>query len=410
MFQHPFLYAAIALALYTAWALNVAASLRHYGAWTLLGCAILLGGHAAGLVSRRPIAWAFAIAFLLLTGAGYVYFGARLVYGGITERGSAGWAALANLIAIPYGAGILAVGVVSVLLARALKRAEGGLAVPLDFRAWLFAVAGGLLSLAELGWLVGHQYHHRLLPEQNACVGGNVLACANLSYQAKVFGVDERRAFALRGCERDHLDSCGQLSRLLGPGQGSGSAEVVAVAAQCDKGMNTICKTLSAHLLSMGDVKGAARHLVASCERTPAMCSSSAETLEQAGLPELSRQALSTGCKGQDARSCRGLLKLADLPEEERVRLEFRACLVGDSGDCWRAMKRDFRSTCDRFCALSTATYPCLLCAREAAKRRDETLARGWLETTCERGFAPACKELGTKAPSVPRAPPPPGG
>lgn len=399
MSARPYLYATIVLALYAGWAIKVAASLSHVGAWTLFSCAILLGTHAAGLVTRRPVAWVFAIAFIALTGAGFFYIGARIVYESFALRGSGGWAALGLLFGIPLGAGIAAAGVVSLFLARALKRAEAELAVTLDFKAWAAVAFGALLSLAEVAWLVGHEYHYRLLPEQNACEGGRVLSCAELARKSKIFDADERRAFALRGCELDHLDSCQELSRLLGPNHGAGSAAVRAVAAQCDKGMNSLCRTLSAHLIAIGDVKGAAAYLTATCERTPAMCSSSAEALQQSGQEELARQLLETGCEGLDARSCRGLLKLPGLDAAERQRLEFRACLVGDSGDCLRAMRRDFRATCDRLCALATATYPCLVCAREAAKRRESALAHGWLEATCTRGFPPACKELGRPAP-----------
>lgn len=395
MSARPYLYATIALALYAAWAIKVAASLSHVGAWTLLCSAVLLGSHAAGLATRRPVAWAFGIAFLALTGAAGLYIGATMLYEAIAYRDSDGWGVLVRFIAVPLGAGVVVAGVASLLFARALKRAEQELAIAPDSRAWLAAILGALLSLAELAWLVGHEYHYRLLPEQNACERGKVLSCESLAGKSKIFYADERRGFALHGCELDHLGSCQLLSRLLGPNHGTGSAAVRAVAAQCDKGMNTLCKTLAAHLVAIGDVQGAAGYLTSTCERAPAMCSSSAETLQESGLADLARQLLETGCKGLDARSCRGLLKLPGLSAEERERLEFRACLVGDSGDCRRAMQRDFRATCNRLCALATATYPCLTCAREAAKQRQSALAQSWLEMTCARGFQPACKELG---------------
>lgn len=395
MSARPYLYAVIALVLYAGWAIKVAASLSYVGAWTLLCCAVLILSHAAGLVTRRPLAWVFAVAFLGLTGIGYIGLGGMMVYEGFTYQGSRGWSVLAKIIVIPMGGGVIVAGVASILLARALRKAEDELAVPMQGAAFAAALFGALFSLGELAWLVGHEYHSRELPEQNACEGGKVLSCASLARKAKKFDLHERRGFALHGCELDHLDSCRELSGLLTANHKSGSAEVRAVAAQCDKGMNTLCKTLAAHLVAIGDVQGAAAYLTATCERAPAMCSSSAETLQQRGLADLARQLLDTGCKGRDARSCRGLLDLPDLPPEERERLEFRACLFGDSSDCRRAMQRDFRATCDRLCTLATATYPCLQCAREAAKQRSTALAKDWLETTCARGYQPACKELG---------------
>ncbi|MGQ0512329.1 MAG: hypothetical protein ACT4P9_17130 [Betaproteobacteria bacterium] len=398
MSARPYLSATLALILHAGWSINVAASLSHVGAWTLLCCAILLGTHAAGLVTRRPLAWVFSVAFLAITGAGYAALGGVWVYQGFTFHGSDGWGGLAKLIIIPLGAVIVAAGLASMFLARALARARDELAVPVTGAVWSAALLGALFSLGELAWLVGHEYHYRLLPEQNACEGGKVLSCAELARKTKIFDANERRGFALHGCKLDHLDSCRELSRLLAPSHDAASEAVRAIAAQCDKGMNAQCKSLSAHLVAIGDVKGAATYLTSACERSPAMCSSSSETLQQAGEAELARQLLETGCEGLDARSCRGLLKLADLAPEVRERLEFRACLVGDSSDCRRAIQRDFRATCERLCALATATYPCLQCAREAARRREDDLARGWLETTCERGYQPACKELGRPA------------
>ena len=392
----PFVPAALVLSLFAFVALNLASGLRHVGQWTMLGCAVLLGTHAAGLATRRRVSWIFAIALLAVAAAGCLWMGGRLAFEGLTWKGADGWGRLGLLFAIPYGLAIAAFGAACAVLAWRLARDAGELEGGRDTAAWSGALVGALISLAELGWMVVYQYHHRKLPEQNACVGGRVLSCADLSRKSRIFDEDDRRDFARLGCGREHLDSCHELLKLLRPRHDAGSAEVQAIAATCETGMASLCKGLGLHLLSTGDLQQGGKYLALSCERAPGTCSSSATALAPAGDAALARTLLESGCRRDDARSCRVLLGEhgAGMPTEAREKLEMRLCLIGNFADCRSPMARDLPGTCARLCSLQSTRWFCVQCAQEAAKRGQPELARQHLEAQCSGGYRTACESL----------------
>lgn len=84
----PFALPSLALAALVA--LNHAAGLRRVGMWTLLGCAVLLGTHAAGLFTRRRASWIFALALLSTLAADFLRVGLRIMAGGTIWKGAAG--------------------------------------------------------------------------------------------------------------------------------------------------------------------------------------------------------------------------------------------------------------------------------------------------------------------------------
>lgn len=395
-FSVPYVLAAGLILLCALYALSLAGGLRHFGRWTMVGCAALLLSHALGLVTRRPVSWLFGASLATLASLAGLGYGGRMAYGAWMFDASDGWGGFAKVIGFFIGIALVLAGGALGVLATALWRRRDAVGETRG-RAWIAAALGALVSLAELGWLAGYEYAYRSLPQRNACIGGEVLACADVASRKGPFDEDERRHFARLGCERgQHQHSCEQLLALLGPRHGAQSAEVQALAAACRKPWWGMCGKVGAHLLSIADLDGAAPLLAFACDGNAASCSSLADVARDGGAPALARRVLESGCRAEDGRSCLALLRRHgdELPSPDRDRLELRTCLAGEMAACYARMKRDLPGTCDALCR-QPERYHCVLCAREAARRGDAPVARSFLEPACAQGYKFACEELG---------------
>jgi hypothetical protein len=375
-----------------------ATRLRHVGAWILPLAAGVLAVAAIALFGWQLWSYVFAMAFWIGTALGWGTLAVIIGRDALTNTSGAEWAGVRNLFLGMTALVLLVVAVLSGMVAVALGVAWHATTPARSALAWVGSSAVALCGIALVGWLVGYHYVYRQLRQQNQCLGETGQACYSLVNDLERYTKAERQAFALHGCESGVDSVCGQLVVFLDARHTAGSAEVRALDARCRSGNPQMCQKLGAHLARIGDREGAARYLTQTCTREVRWCNSAAEAAEEGGLPDLALQLLEQGCERDDARACRGLLRLLhrSCPSVDVAALELKTCLIGDVNDCRTLMRTDLRGTCPRICEGTTENrmQSCGHCAREAEAAGELELAEAWFTATCQSPQRWGCDDL----------------
>ena len=389
--------AALGLAGYAGLAAYGVTKLPHTGAWTLLLALAILAAAAVGLLARQLAAFVFSLLFLGGTALGYAVLGAVTGGQALTHTGGGEWAGVARLLIGGAAIAVFIAAGVSLVLTATLAVSWRAVTAGRSGADWITSTAGALAAVNVLAWLVGAQLVQRRLFEQNRCLSGSAAQCHELARDDR-FSSDERRRFALRGCELGSDQACALVVADMGPGQGRDSAAALAVAARCRAGNADLCQRLGARLLKLGDREGGIASLDESCARDVRWCDSAATAAEQAGAPEVARRLWEAGCARDDARACRGLLhqRPTALDPSELSRLEVKTCLIGDVNDCRPLMARDLERICALVCAGTTESqwHTCGYCAKDALAAGQPEIAEAWLASTCQRGYSWGCRDL----------------
>jgi hypothetical protein len=392
--------AALALAVYAGLALSEAARLSAGDTRTLIATGALLALFAVGLVLRRPWAYAFGLLFLGLSVPAYGAAAAFAAYSAWNDHGGggSGWEGVRVLVigAVAAAAALaclLSLGLVLLLLAAWRRMNEGR-----SFGAWIASMAVAFAGVSFVAWTVADDYVYERMPARCDCLAGKGIACYSLANDRERFSAVERRGFARRGCELWNDGACRQLAELMVPALGAGSPEARALSTRCSLGRAERCLELGTHLLKTGDAVNVARYLEKACTVDVRRCVTAAGVAREGGQAELSRSLLERGCDLEDPRSCTGLLREAGpaLGPDDRLRLEMRACLVGDVNDCRALIRRDLRSACPVICEGDTELrfQSCRSCAEEAEKQGEPALARLWRAASCAKGDPWSCGEM----------------
>jgi hypothetical protein len=389
--------AALGLAFYASLAAYGVTKLPHTGAWTLLLALAILAAAAALLLARQLAAFVFALLFLGGTVLGYAVLGAVTSGQALTHTGGGEWAGVARLLIGGTAIAVFTAAGVSLALTATLAFSWRSVTAGRSVADWITSTGAALAALGVLAWLVGAQLVQRRLLEQNRCLSGSAAQCHELARDER-FSSDARRGFALRGCELGSDQACALVVADMGPVHGRDNAAVLAVAARCRAGNPDLCQRLGARLLKLGDREGGIASLDEACARDVRWCASAASAAEEAGAPEVARRLWEAGCRQDDARACRGLLRQqpSALDPGELARLEVKTCLIGDVNDCRPLMGRDLEGICALVCAGTTESqwHTCGYCAKDALAAGQPRLAEAWLASTCQRGYRWGCRDL----------------
>lgn len=405
----PLLPAAAGLVLYAGLAGFEATRLRHEGAWVLPLAATVLAVSAVALIGRQLWSFVFAMMFWIATALGWATLAVFIGRDVLTDTSNAEWAGVRSLVLGMVALVLLAVAVLSAMVAVALGAAWRLTSPARSAVAWVASSAVALCGIILVGWLVGYHYVYRQLRQQNQCLGETGKACYSLVNDLERYTKAERQAFALHGCESGVDSVCGQLVVLLDARHGAGTAEVRALDARCRSGNPQMCQKLGVHLARTGDREGATRYLAQACTLDVRWCDSAAEAAEEGGLRELVLQLFEQGCDREDAKACRGLLRRLQRsrPTADVAAIELKTCLIGDVNDCRSLMRTDLRGVCPRICEGTTENrmQSCGRCAREAEAAGELELAEAWFAATCQSPQRWGCDDLARLRLSTGRVP-----
>src|SRR5262245_27140205 len=262
------------------------------------------------LFARHLWGYAFAIVFLAATMLAYLALAGVVGWEAVTDRSGAEWAGVRRLIVGGIALVSLFAAARSGAVGFALAVAWHATAPARPLGAWVLSIVAALGSVALVGWLVGHDYVHRQLREQNACLSDGK-SCASLVNDLEIYTREERRRFALRGCASGDDSVCTQLAIVLDERDAAGSPEVQALDARCRLGRAETCERLGKHLAHIGDRTGGSRYFRRTCDLDVRRCDSAAEAATGAGLPDVALELLDQGCDRDDPGTCRALLRQA---------------------------------------------------------------------------------------------------
>lgn len=388
---------ALVLATYAGFAAMVGTRLPYIGAEYLYATAAILAGAAVCLGLGLLWGRAFALLFFVATALLYLYVAEEAGRALLADSSNAEFAQVRRLVV----AGIAAIGLVgcgvSVVLASLVVYAGRGSGdgVWSHAAAWPLALAGVL----AIAWMVGYEYHYRLLREQNECLSEKTGRCYGLARDAR-FSPSERLRFATRGCESGSLGACSLLAGMLGPAHPATSAEARVLALQCARGKADVCLRFASYLFRISERAEASRSLSFACESDKTRCSEAAKLADAQGEAPLAESVLRRGCERDDPTTCRALLRRMErsrVPEAERDALHLHVCLVTDVNECLPLIRRDAEAVCPTICEGTTENrkQSCDHCGRHATKTEKRALALAWLGGNCENGYPLSCVNLG---------------